>query len=198
MTTKVVPFDTVPAQARPFHGEPAGIVTRTAASMIDLAIVACIVAAVYLAVSGVWFLRQGPAFSFPIVTYGQAYVAAAIALVIYLTISWSADGRTYGDRLLGLRVRTIEGRDLSGARALIRAVLCTAFPLLLAWVVVDPKNRSVQDRIVGTHVVYDWGGSRPERASDHAVRMRVHVAAAVPDEPDDRDAEALPRLDGER
>jgi len=159
-----VRFDTVPAEARPFHGEPAGIVTRTAANLIDLAIVVLIVIGVYLAVAGVWFLRQGRDFRFPIVGFAQAYAAGAIALVVYFSICWATNGRTYGDRMLGLRVRTIDDLELSGLRACIRAVLCTAFPLLLAWVVVDPKNRSVQDRIVGTHVVYDWGGSRPDRS----------------------------------
>jgi uncharacterized RDD family membrane protein YckC len=194
-TTRPIRFDTVPSQARSFHGEPAGIVTRTAAGVIDLAIVVVIVVAGYLVIAGVWFLRQGPEFRFPVVTSTQAYVAGAIVLVVYCTVGWSANGRTYGDRVLGLRVRTIDDLELSGARALVRAVLCAAFPLLLAWVAVDPKNRSVQDRIVGTHVVYDWGGSRP---SDDAVGVRVHVAPAVAHEADDRDAETLPRVDGER
>jgi uncharacterized RDD family membrane protein YckC len=198
VTSRPVRFDTVPAQARPFHGQAAGIVTRTAAGVIDLAIVVIGLAAVYLAVAGVWFLRQGADFSFPIVTYAQAYVAGAIALVVYLTVCWSSDGRTYGDRVLGLRVRRIDGRELSAGRAFVRSLLCTAFPLLLAWVIVDPRNRSVQDRIVGTHVVYDWGGSRPAPSSDDAIGMRVHVAPTVAHEADDRDAEAFARIDGER
>ena len=162
MSTNGVRFDTVPAQARPFHGEPAGIVTRAAANVVDVVIAALIVTAGYLAVAGVSFLRHGADFRFPILTYEQAYIAGAIALIVYFTICWSADGRTYGDRLLGLRVRTIDEGDVSGLRAFGRSVLCVAFPLLLAWAIVDPKNRSVQDHIVGTHVVYDWGGSRPE------------------------------------
>jgi uncharacterized RDD family membrane protein YckC len=197
MTTRLARFDTVPAEARAFHGESAGIVTRASASVIDLAIVALILAAAYLTVAGVWFLREGADFRFPIVSYGQAYVAGAIALVAYFTICWSADGRTYGDRILGLRVRTTDDLGLSSPRAFIRAILCTAFPLLLLWVVVDPRNRSVQDRVVGTKVVYDWGGSRPDRPSDDAAGVRVDVAPTVAHEADDRDAEAIPRVDGE-
>jgi uncharacterized RDD family membrane protein YckC len=198
VTTKPLRFDTVPAEARPFHEESAGIVTRAAASLIDLAIVALIVATLYLAVAGVWFLRQGPEFRFPIVSYAQAYVAGALVLIAYFTIGWSAGGRTYGDRLLGLRVRTVGGLELSGLRAFLRAVLCTAFPLLLAWVIVDPKNRSVQDHVLGTHVVYDWGGSRSASRSHDARGVRIYVASGVSDEADDGDAEALPGLDRER
>ena len=71
-------------------------------------------------------------------------------------------------------------------------------PLLLDRVAFSRQQRSVQDLIVGTHVVYDWGGSRPVTGSGDAVGVRVDVAATVADEPDDRHAEPLPRVDGER
>jgi len=31
-----------------------------------------------------------------------------------------------------------------------------AFPIGLFWVVVDPRQRSLQDRVLATSVVYDW------------------------------------------
>ena len=188
-------FDTVPAEARAFHGQPAGLVTRVLANLIDLLVVALAVVVAYLAWAGFLFLRRGADFTFPVVGYRAAYAAGVVLLVVYFTMSWAGNGRTYGDRLLGLRVRTMDDRELSGPRAAIRAVLCAMFPLLLVWVALSRQQRSVQDFAIGTHVVYDWGGS--PRGSDDATRMAVDVAAPVPDEADDGHAEALPRVDGE-
>jgi uncharacterized RDD family membrane protein YckC len=191
-------FDTVPKEARPFHGEPAGLVTRTLANVVDLVVVAGLLAAGYLAVAGVLFLRRGASFTFPIVTYRVGYLVGFFGWVIYMAFGWRTNGRTYGDYLLGLRVRTMDGGQVGGVRAVIRAVLCGMAPLLLIWVALSTQQRSVQDLIVGTHVVYDWGGSPPRRSLDDTVRVGIDVATPVTDEPDDRHAEPLPRVDGER
>lgn len=188
-------FDTVPAPARAFHGDPAGLVTRTIANVIDLVVVAGLLVGVYLGVSAFLFLRRGAAFQFPTMTYAQAYWAGFALLVVYFAWSWATTGRTYGDRVLGLRVQRHGGGGVGGVRASVRALLCACFPFLLVWVAVDRRRRSVQDLVVGTTVVYDWGG-RPARGSDDAIGMAVDVAAAVTDEADDGDAEPLARLDG--
>ena len=98
-------------------------------------------------------------------TYPAAYVAGVVVLVAYFTVSWAAAGRTYGDRVLGLRVLTAKGEDVGFVRAFVRAVLCVHFPMLLVWVAVSRHNRSVQDLVVGTSVIYDWstrGEPRPQ------------------------------------
>jgi uncharacterized RDD family membrane protein YckC len=64
-------------------------------------------------------------------------------------------GGTWGDRVLALRVTDADGRRLRWRRSAMRAVLCTVFPVGLAWVLVSRENRSVQDLILGTAVVYD-------------------------------------------
>ncbi len=198
MTTRATGFDTVPKEARPFHGQAAGLVTRTIANVVDIVVVAGLLGACYLGVSGVLFLRRGSGFTFPIVTYRMAYLVGFAGWVIYMTFGWRTNGRTYGDQLLGLRVRRTNGEDVGGVRALLRALLCGIAPLLLAWCAISKEQRSVQDLIVGTHVIYDWGGSRRRSASDDAVRVGVDVAPPVPDEPDNGHAESLPRIDGER
>ncbi|HTG48263.1 MAG TPA: RDD family protein, partial [Actinomycetota bacterium] len=70
--------------------------------------------------------------------------------------TWTANGQTYGDRLMGIRVLDRSGALLHPGRAIVRAVLCVLFPLLLFWAIVDARRRSVQDLIVRTSVVYDW------------------------------------------
>ena len=190
--------ETIPLEARSFQGEPAGLITRVAANVIDVATVILGLVGVYLGIAGVLFLRQGARFTFPIVTYRAAYVAGFVALVAYFTVSWAAGGRTYGDRVLGLRVQTSTGQDVGFVRAGVRAVLCTLFPLLLAWVAVSRHNRSVQDLVVGTSVVYDWSVTHRSVTSYDAAGVAVDVAASVADEPQHGDPEPLPRVDSER
>jgi len=198
MSAQHVSFDTVPEEARSFHGEPAGLVTRTLANVVDLIVVAALLAAGYLGVAGVLFLRRGADFSFPIVSFQIGYAVWFAAWIAYMAVGWGLNGRTYGDQLLGLRVRTIDGGEVRRVRAVLRAALCAIAPLLLIWVAFSRQQRSVQDLIVGTHVVYDWGGSRPAVGSGDAVGVRVDVATTVADEPDDGHAEPLPRVDGQR
>ena len=195
-TTGVARFDTIPAEARAFHGETAGLITRTFANVIDVLVAAVIVVAGYFGVSGVLFLRRGASFTFPTVSYATAYWAGFAVLVAYFAWSWATTGRTVGGRVLGLRVHRKDGSRVGAWRALIRALLCAGFPLLLIWVAIDGKRRSVQDLIVGTRVVYDWGGS-PAGVSDDPAGMAVDVASPVADEADDGHAEAVAGLDGE-
>ena len=117
MSAPRIHVETIPVEARSFQGEAAGLITRIAANIIDVAVVILGLVAVYLGTAGVMFLRQGAGFTFPIVTYGVVYVAGVIALVVYFTVSWAGSGRTYGDRVLGLRVLTAKGGAV-GSRAL--------------------------------------------------------------------------------
>ena len=89
-----------------------------------------------------------------------------VLLTAYLAVGWVSTGQTYGDRLLGLRVVDRHGRRLGPGLALVRAVLCVLFPILLFWVVLSRENRSVQDVLLRTSVVYDWSIQPPP----HTVR----------------------------
>jgi len=145
---------TVPAEARSFQGERAGIVSRVFANAIDFAILVVVLGAGYLGWSAWLFLRRGASFRFPTVTYQGTYLVGAIVLTLLFTVAWSSTGRSYGDRLLGLRVIDRGGERLGLAHAFMRAVLCVAFPPLLFWAVVN--RRSVQDLVLRTAVIYDW------------------------------------------
>ena len=81
-----------------------------------------------------------------------------VLLVLYLTFSWTASGRTIGAQVMGLRVTDRSGERLHGPRAFLRAVTCVAFPLGLFWSAVSKRNASVHDLIFGTSVIYDWAG----------------------------------------
>lgn len=154
---------TIPAPARQFQGRPAGVVSRLLANAIDLLVTVAIVALGYLGASGFLFLWQSTAFSFP--TFGRtAIVVSAVAVLwIYLTVAWSATGRTYGDHVVGLLVVGRAGRPLGIVRAAARASACLAFPIGLLWCALSPRSASVQDVVLGTSVVYAWEGSRLRR-----------------------------------
>jgi hypothetical protein len=48
------------------------------------------------------------------------------------------------------------GERLRFAGALVRALLCALVPVGLLWVAVSRENRSAQDVLLRTSVVYDW------------------------------------------
>jgi uncharacterized RDD family membrane protein YckC len=145
---------TVPQEARGFQGTRAGIVSRLLANSIDFTILLAILGAIYFGWSAVVFLRQGADFRFPTVTYANVYAVGAVVFCLYFTFCWGNSGRTYGDHILGLRVVNRHDVHPGFWHALLRAVLCVHFPFLLFWAVVG--NRSVQDIVVRTNVIYDW------------------------------------------
>ena len=156
MSTTGSALRAVPAEARDYQGEPAGIVSRVLANAIDFGVMLAIVAALYFGWAATLFLRQGARFRFPTITYAWAFLVGSIVLAIYFAVSWRATGRTYGDQLLGLRVVNRDGALLGPGAAIARAILCVLFPLLLFWAVFSRKRRSVQDVLLRTSVVYDW------------------------------------------
>jgi uncharacterized RDD family membrane protein YckC len=57
---------------------------------------------------------------------------------------------------MGLRVLNRSGDSMRPVGALLRALFCVAFPFGLLWIVVSAENRSLQDVVLRTSVVYDW------------------------------------------
>jgi len=196
----------LPPAANEVQGQRAGVVTRTVVMVVDAAVVAATVGVAYLAFAAVRFMRRPVNFSWPTVTFGAVIVASVVVCVLYLTVTWSTTGRSAGKRLFGLRVVEGDGERLHLIRAFLRAVTCTLFPILLYWAAISSQNRSIQDLVLRTSVIYDWRTrgpvSRPpdpavDASGEDAPGAGVDVAAPVADEADDRHAEPLPRIDGE-
>ena len=133
----------------------AGLVTRALANIADLVTVALIVAAGYATVAAVRFLLRPAAFTFPAPSLATLLLVGLGVQAVYFAVTWAVVGGTYGDRLLGLRVTDDRGDRLGWARCAVRAALCTVFPIGLMWVLVSHENRSVQDLLMRTSVVYD-------------------------------------------
>ena len=138
---------------------PAGIVTRAAAMGVDMAVVIVLGSLVYVTVAGARLVWSPANFSWPDVSFFVTLVVEFTIAVLYLTASWAMTGRSYGASLLGLRVLSHRGSIPGWPLAFIRAVFCVFFPVGLAWVILSPERRSVQDVVLRTVVVYDWRGA---------------------------------------
>jgi uncharacterized RDD family membrane protein YckC len=151
----------IPREARAFQGHRAGIVTRLAAAAADAALVGVVLVGAYLGFAGLLFLIDPRGFTFPDLRLFTSLLLGGIVLGLYLTAAWALGGRTYGNLLMGLRVVSVHGGEVGWVRAALRATGYVLFPVGLLWVVIDPCQRSLQDRVIATAVVYDW---KPRRA----------------------------------
>jgi uncharacterized RDD family membrane protein YckC len=145
----------VAAARADIRGDRAGLVTRSLANVVDVLVVALVVGGGYAAVSAARFLLSPTTFTFPATAPATLLLVGLFVQAVYFTVTWAVAGRTYGDRLLGLRVADDRGARLGWKRCTTRAALCTIFPIGLVWVLVSRENRSVQDLLLRTSVQYD-------------------------------------------
>ena len=149
-------YSAVPAQAREFQGQRAGIVTRVAAGAVDFLVVIVAIGVIYGGIAGVTFLIRPRSFHWPHNIGWSIPVLYFVLMTVYLALCWCGTGRTYGGALLGVRVVNYRGARMRVPGAILRAILCVVFPIGLLWVAISSANRSVQDIIFRTSVIYDW------------------------------------------
>jgi uncharacterized RDD family membrane protein YckC len=158
----VNPLENVPQQARLFQGHRAGVVTRLLANIIDFIVMLCGLAGTY----AVWFafelIISGSSFKAPNPSVGQVLFAGYCILWLYLTAAWATTGRTIGNLLLGLRVVNWKGDRVHWFGAILRSTFCLWFIPGFFWVAISHKNRSVQDIVLRTSVIYDWTRRTPK------------------------------------
>ena len=133
----------------------AGVVTRSLAAGVDVAVVVLVAIVLDLAAAGARFAWSPIDFRWPqpapVVTVGVLLVVA----VGYLAAGWAMAGRTYGARLLGVRVLSTRLELLSWSRSSLRAVVCVIWPVGLLWCGISRGRRSVADLVIRSIVVYD-------------------------------------------
>lgn len=146
----------MPAEALAGQGHRAGLVTRLVAGTLDGAVVGVLLAIGWAALAFVLFLVNPRDFSFPRFGLVFSLTTACATAITYLTLAQVLAGRTYGALVMGLRVVRRGGRPLRLPRAAARAVLVVLAPIGILWVPIGRGNRSVQDLLLDTEVVYDW------------------------------------------
>ena len=145
------------SQAPAVQGQRAGIVSRTVADVIDLGLVGALCGAALLLYGVADYVLTGEPFALPHLPRPVGVAGSALIAVGYLFGGWAVAGRTPGKQVAGLRVVAASGRRLPAGRAALRAVLCVLLPLGLLWALVSRRNASLQDLLVRTAVLYDWG-----------------------------------------
>jgi uncharacterized RDD family membrane protein YckC len=154
----------IPREARPYQGHPAGIVSRSLANVVDGLLVGALLVAGYIGLNAVMFVADPQTFAFIDPSLGWIVLWAVWVTVLYFTGAWAITGRTYGCHLMGLRVVGRRGGRVRPLVALARALLCVFFPIGLLWCAVSPYERSLQDVLLRTSVVYDWSAHAGERS----------------------------------
>lgn len=135
--------------------QPAGVVTRVLAALIDVVVVAALTAAVFGAVVAGFFVVNPVSFRWPEGLAAETTLVTVAVAVAYLTVGWATAGRTVGGAVLGVRVVANGGARLGWTRSVCRALLCVLVPLGLLWAAVSARRRSVQDLVVRSAVLYD-------------------------------------------
>jgi uncharacterized RDD family membrane protein YckC len=148
--------DPIPAEARRFQGLRAGVVTRTTAGAIDYTLIAIVTIGTWLGYVVLKFLIDPRNLAVDVWPAWVFIVLGYVYMVLYLMVGWRVTGRSFGSRLMGLRVVDRKGRRLSWPLALVRAALCTLVPVALFWCVISRENRSAQDVLLRTSVIHDW------------------------------------------
>jgi uncharacterized RDD family membrane protein YckC len=142
--------------AQGLQGHRAGLVSRLAALAIDAVVLALIGILALLIVAGVRALFTGE-LEVEISSDALRGPLATLLVLAYFGYGWGLNGRTPGKVALGLRVVRKDGSDLPGLRGLVRAALYLVFLPGILWSAVSRKNASLQDLVLRTAVIYDWG-----------------------------------------
>lgn len=146
----------VPPRARSFQGHRAGFITRAVAVAVDFAVIGLILAGLYAGWALLLFVVAPTSFSLPSTPFALVLVAGAGVSWVYFTVAWTTTGRTFGSRVMGIRVVNHRGQVMRVYGAAVRAAFCLAFLPGLFWVIVSRENRSLQDTVLRTSVIHDW------------------------------------------
>lgn len=142
--------------AQELQGQRAGLVSRLAATAIDAVVIVLIGILALVVVAGLRALFTGE-LEVEVSSDALRGPLATLLVVAYFGYGWGLNGRTPGKVALGLRVVRQDGSDLPGWGGLVRAALYLVFLPGILWAAVSRKNASLQDLVLATAVVYDWG-----------------------------------------
>jgi len=145
----------VPKDARPYQGHRAGFVSRALAAIIDVGSVIALVFAINLVIALVrLIIERVQGATLPQV--GWSVVGGFVLIWLAWTYAWASTVRSLGMQIMGLKIVSHSGHRVRLPVAALRSVFCVFFPIGLIWVIFSPANRSLQDVVLRTSVVYDW------------------------------------------
>jgi uncharacterized RDD family membrane protein YckC len=133
----------------------AGVVTRLLAAAVDAVVVVVLTALLDLATAGARFLWSPVDFRWPRPTTAVTVIVLLLVAGVYLAVGWALTGRTYGSRLMGLRVLSSRHQLLGWTRSVLRALVSVLWPVGLLWCGISRTRLSLADVVLRTVVVYD-------------------------------------------
>jgi uncharacterized RDD family membrane protein YckC len=157
-------------------GHHAGFVSRLLAFGIDIAIISVSLVAIgWLLSTTQQLLRIDTAILSRPLRVILVAVGAFLYVAGYYTLFWTLNGQTPGKVLLGVRVVTLEGGQLSFKRSLVRFVgyILSALPLYagFVWILIDNRRQGWHDKLASTFVIYSWEARLGDRVATK-VRQR--------------------------
>ncbi len=150
----------IPEVAREFQGERAGFATRFLACAIDVALVSALMMSLWFGIELLQLIftpgvEVEPPRAATLVLWGYLFTT------LYWTAAWASSGRSLGAWAMGVRVVNRKGERVHLPVAFARAAFSVGFPFGLLWALVSKRNRSVQDVVLRTIVIYDWSLRAP-------------------------------------
>ena len=141
--------------SRPVPPAHAGVVTRLLAAAVDAAVVVVLTVLLDLAAAGARFLWSPVDFRWPRPMTSVAVIVLLLVAVVYLALGWALTGRTYGSKLMGLRVLSSRNQLLGWTRSVLRALMSVLWPVGLLWCGISRTRLSLADVLLRTVVIYD-------------------------------------------
>lgn len=145
----------------PRHGQPAGLVSRGAAAIVDLGVVWAVGAAITLSVTLIRTVLNDDTGGLNLPGLAAVF-AGAVLLDAYLWACWTLGGRTLGQLLLGLRVQRVGGGHVGVIRGFGRAWMATYLFGLIFISALSRRSGAGWDLVLDTEVVYDWTKATPK------------------------------------
>ena len=148
-----------PAARESLQGRYAGFASRFAAFVVDMIVLSVIFILVLAAINFMTGVLTGKSGN---LSRSDTWVVVAYVVwaFVYFAHFWGLHGRGAGGALFGVQVVTSDGGDVSGRRAIGRAL---AFPLSFLIVglgflgiLVGDRRRTLHDVLAGTVVIYSW------------------------------------------
>ncbi len=137
----------------PARSQYGGFVSRAVALVVDAVVVAVVAAGalVFVQLMGTVFGAQTRDFARAVIQLSA--IILPVLMILYDSAFWALAGRTPGMALVGVRVVTTGGREVSWLSSLIRAVVLVVFPVGALWSLVDRRHQAVHDKLARTTVV---------------------------------------------
>lgn len=147
------------------QGHYAGFISRLIAYVIDLVIISLsLIAISWTVTTTIELLNLNSTAVSDFAKIMMTGVTIFLFVAGYFVLFWTLTGQTPGKLIMGLRIVTLDGQQLSLGRSIRRFVgyILSFLTLYMGflWILVDDRRQGLHDKIARTCVIYVWA-ARP-------------------------------------